>query len=439
MAATPSSDLAGLAELLAIPSVSSEVEHLSDLRYAAEWIAARLAFANGRVVETAGHPVVLAEWLGAPGAPTILVYGHYDVQPAGDPAEWTTPPFAPDVRDGRIYARGATDDKGPVHVALETARRLYARDGALPLNVRFLIEGEEEIGSPSLGPFLAADRDALACDVVVSADGAMWRPSEPSIAVAAKGLVALDLVVEGPASDLHSGRHGGAVLNPNHALAALVASFHDADGRVAVPGFYDGVLPADTLSVPFDEERYREQVGVPALHGEPGYSTLERLWTRPTLEVNELRGGGAFTVIPRIARAHVTCRLVPGQNPQHILDAIGAHVAAVAPPAVHARTEPRAGAVPAYAIPTGHPAVEAGVAALRSVYPETEPLLVRIGGTLPAATLFERELGVKTLLFSFSISDEQLHAPNEFFRLERIEEGIAAWSRLWELLANMHP
>jgi acetylornithine deacetylase/succinyl-diaminopimelate desuccinylase-like protein len=432
MAAIPSSELF---DLLAIPSVSSEPAHAADLRRAAEWIAQQLAFAGGRVVETDGHPVVLAEWLGAPGAPTILVYGHYDVQPAGDLDAWTTPPFEPSVRDGRIYARGATDDKCPVFVALETARRLFEQDGALPLNVRFLIEGEEEIGSPSLGPFLAANREALACDVVVSADGAMWRPSEPSIAIAAKGMLALEVAVDGPVSDLHSGRHGGAVLNPNHALAAIVASCHDADGRVAVPGFYDDVAPVGDLSqVPFDESAYRAEVGVPELHGEPGFSTLERLWARPTLDVNELRGGGAFTVIPGRATAHVTCRLVPDQGPQRVFDAIAAHVAAVAPAAVRVRVELLPGAVPAYSIPEDHPAVGAGVRALRTVYPSTEPLLVRIGGTLPAATLFERELGVKTLLFSFSIGDEQLHAPNEFFRLARIEEGIAAWSELWRLL-----
>jgi acetylornithine deacetylase/succinyl-diaminopimelate desuccinylase-like protein len=434
MAATRSSELA---ELLAIPSISSEPAHARDLRRAAEWIAARLEFAGGRVVETGGHPVVLAEWLGAPGAPTILVYGHYDVQPPGDLAAWTTPPFEPSIRDGRIYARGATDDKCPVYVALETARRLFQRDGGLPLNVRFLIEGEEEIGSPSLGPFLAANRDVLACDVVVSADGAMWRSSEPSIAVAAKGLLALDLVVDGPASDLHSGRHGGAVLNPNHALAAIVASLHDADGRVAVRGFYDDVAPVGDLSrVPFDETAYRAEVGVPALHGEPGFSTLERLWARPTLEVNELRGGGAFTVIPGRAGAHITSRLVPDQDPQRVFDAVAAHVEAVAPAAVRAHVELLPGSVPAYAIPADDPVVRAGVAALRSVYPELEPLLVRIGGTLPAATLFERELGIKTLLFSFSIADEQLHAPNEFFRLERIDEGVAAWTELWRLLAE---
>jgi acetylornithine deacetylase/succinyl-diaminopimelate desuccinylase-like protein len=430
-----------LSAFLAIRSVSRDPDCRGEMRRAAEWVAGQLDFAAGRVVETAGHPVVLGEWLGEAGAPTILVYGHYDVQPPGDEGEWQTPPFAPDVRDGRVYARGATDDKGPVVVALETAKAFHAQTGALPLNVRFLIEGEEEVGSPSLEHFLEERRAELAADLVVSADGAMWRAGEPSIAIAAKGLLALELVVTGPGSDLHSGRHGGAVQNPNHALAELVASFHAADGSVAVAGFYDGVVelaPADRdalARVPFDDEEYRREVGVPALHGEPAYTTLERLWTRPTLEVNELRGGGPFTVIPRSAQAHVTCRLVPGQRPDAVLAAIEAHVRRVAPPGVDVRVEPEPGAVPAYAIPADHPAVQAGEQALRTVYPDREPLLVRIGGTLPAAVLFERALGLKTLLFSFSTSDENLHAPNEFFRLDRLEEGMAAWAELWRLLA----
>ena len=446
MAAIPSFDereryVRELSAFLAIRSVSRDPDCRGELRRAAEWVAAQLDFAGGRVVETAGHPVVLGEWMGSPGAPTILVYGHYDVQPPGEEAEWQTPPFAPDVRDGRVYARGATDDKGPVVVALETAKALHAQTGALPLNVRFLIEGEEEVGSPSLERFLDEHREELAADLVVSADGAMWRAGEPSIAIAAKGLLALELVVTGPRSDLHSGRHGGAVQNPNHALAELVASLHAPDGLVAAAGFYDGVeelAPADRdalARVPFDDEEYRRDVGVPALHGEPGYTTLERLWTRPTLEVNELRGGGPFTVIPRSAQAHVTCRLVPGQRPEAVLAAIEAHVRRVAPPGVDVRVEAEAGAVPAYAIPADHPAVQAGARALRLVYPEREPLLVRIGGTLPAAVLFERALALKTLLFSFSTSDENLHAPNEFFRLDRLEEGMAAWAELWRLLA----
>ena len=411
------------------------------MREAAEWVVAQLAFANGRVVETDGHPVVLGERLGLAGAPTILVYGHYDVQPPGDESEWTTPPFEPSVRDGRIYARGATDDKGPVLVPLKVAEAFLAQDGALPLNIRFLIEGEEEIGSPSLARFLDEHRDELAADLVVSADGAMWRASEPSIPIAAKGLLALDVVVTGPAADLHSGRHGGAVQNPVHALASILAGLHDDDGAVAVPGFYDGVesiVGADREAlarIPFEEATYRAEVGVPELHGEPGFTTLERLWTRPTLEVNGVEAGGWFTVIPRRARAHITCRLVPRQDPAIVFAAIERHVQASRPPGVEVGVEAAPGGVPAYAIPADHPAVVAGTAALRAVYPESEPLLVRIGGTLPAATLFEEILGLKTLLFSFSTADEGLHAPDEFFRLRRLDEGLRAWAELWRLLA----
>ena len=436
-----SAHLRELVGFLEIPSVSGDDDG-NAMRAAASWLVEQLGFAGGRIVETGGHPAVLGEWLGAPGAPTILVYGHYDVQPPGDEAEWESPAFEPTVRDGRIYARGATDDKGPVFIALKVAEAFYSSSERLPLNVRFLFEGEEEIGSPSLPAFLEAHRDELAADLVVSADGAMWRPTEPSVAIAAKGLLAFDLIVTGPSADLHSGRHGGAVHNPNHALAAILAGLHTRDGAVAVPGFYDDVVPLSPLdresleSVPFDEQAYRRQVGVPALHGEPGYTTLERLWTRPTLEVNGLQGGGSFTVIPRQARAHITCRLAPGQSPEVILAAITRHIEARVPPGVEARVEPARGAVPAYSIAPDHPAVAAAVTALRTVYPDREPLLVRIGGTLPAAVLFEQILGLKTLLFSFSISDENLHAPNEFFRLERLEEGMRAWAELWIRLAQ---
>jgi len=431
-----------LGEFLRIPSVSREPEHRHDLDAAAAWVAGQLTFAGGRVVETAGHPIVLGEWLGAPGAPTILVYGHYDVQPAGDETGWESPPFEPAVRGGRVYARGATDDKGPVLVALKVAQAFAEQDGGLPLNVRFLVEGEEEIGSPSLPAFLEQHRDELAADLVVSADGAMWRPTEPSIAISAKGLVGLDIVVSGPRIDLHSGRHGGAVQNPNHALARILASLHTPEGAVAVPGFYDGVAPlgeadrAALARVPFDDEAYRRDVAaVPALHGEPGFTTLERLWIRPTLEVNGIAGGGPFTVIPGRATAHVTCRLVPDQRPDAILGAIAAHVGAHRPPGVEVEIVPQPGAVPAYSIPADHPAIAEAEAALRAVYPDREPLLVRMGGTLPAAVLFERILGLKTLLFSFSTGDEQLHAPNEFFRLSRLEEGMRAWAELWLRLA----
>jgi acetylornithine deacetylase/succinyl-diaminopimelate desuccinylase-like protein len=425
-----------LAEFVAIPSVSSDPARAYAMEEAAHWVAGQLEFAGGRVVETDGHPVVLGERIVEPGAPIVLVYGHYDVQPPGDESAWDTPPFEPSIRDGRLYGRGATDDKGPVVVALDAARE------SEHANLRFLFEGEEEIGSPSLPRFLDEHRDQLVADLVVSADGAMWRASEPSIAIAAKGLLGLDVVVEGPVSDLHSGRHGGAVLNPNHALAGIVASLHDDDGRVSVPGFYDDVAELSTADrdalgrVPFDADVYRRETGAPALHGEAGYSTLERLWTRPTLEVNELRGGGAFTVIPGRASAHITCRLVPEQDPERVFAGITKHVADVAPAAVRVTVEEQAGAVPAYAIASEHPAVVAALSALHTVYTEPEPLLVRIGGTLPAAVLFERHLGLKTLLFSFSTADENLHAPNEFFRLARLDEGVAAWCELLRLLAR---
>src|SRR4051794_16395764 len=451
----PSSEqLRDLSEFLSIPSVSRDGRHMAD---AAAWVAQRLAFAGGRVVESDGHPVVLGELPGPPDAPAILVYGHYDVQPPGDAGEWTTPAFAPAVRDGRVYARGASDDKGPVFIALETARAFHEAGGA-PLTVRFLIEGEEEIGSPSLAAFLAAHADELAADLVVSADGAMWRAGEPSGPVAAKGLLALDVGGTGPAAHPPSGRPrgagpkphpppprvpaaphadggggGGAVQNPNHALSRLLASLHDDGGRVAVPGFYDGVRDVPLPPMAFDEDAYQAEVGVPALHGEPGYSTLERLWTRPTLEVNGIEGGGWFTVIPRRAAAHITCRLVPGQDPDAVFAAIERHLRP--PPGVEVSVRREPGAVPAYEIATAPPAVHAAVAPLEHTYPGSRPLLVRIGGTLPAAVVFERTLGLKTLLFSFSIADEHLHAPDEFFRLERIDQGIIACMELWRRLA----
>jgi acetylornithine deacetylase/succinyl-diaminopimelate desuccinylase-like protein len=445
MAATPSFDdeeryLRELAELVAIPSVSSEEAHRDDMTRAAAWVAAKLAFIGGRVVETSGAPLVLAEWLGAPGAPTILVYGHYDVQPAGDESAWETPPFEATVRDGSVFGRGTSDDKGPMLVALEVADAFWRADEALPLNLRFLVEGEEEVGSVSLQAFLEAHRNDLAADLVVSADGAMWRATEASIPIAAKGLLALDVTVEGPAADLHSGRHGGAVQNPLHALAATLASLHDEDGAVAVDGFYDDVASlgaadrAALAEVPFDEEAYRRDVGVEELHGEPEFTTLERLWTRPTIEINGISGGGSYTVIPRAAHAHVTCRLVPEQRPDRVAAAIEEHVRSHCPRGVQVTVVAREGAVPAYAIAADHPAVAAAQEALRRAYAGEEPLLVRMGGTLPAAAMFEQALGLKTLLFSFSTGDDNLHGPNERFRLDRLHAGLRAWSELWLLL-----
>jgi acetylornithine deacetylase/succinyl-diaminopimelate desuccinylase-like protein len=433
--------LAELAEFIAIPSVSRDATS-ETMRAAAQWVARQIDFASPRIVPTGGHPAVLGEWLGAPGAPTILVYGHFDVQPTGSEQEWITPPFELAVDGDVARGRGVTDDKGPVYIVLKTARAFIEQEQRLPLNVRFLFEGEEEIGSPHLPEFLAAHASELTADLAVSADGAMWRPGEPSLALASKGLVSMDIVVDGASTDLHSGRYGGTVANPLHALSAILASLHDPDGTVAVRGFYDGIPEltpqrrAQLAAISFDEDKYLAQLGLTEAHGEPGFTTLERLWERPTLEINGVVGGGKYTVIPHRAVGHVSCRLVPGQDPDHVLDAIAGHVAAQ--PSTGVRVEVRAdeARVPAYTIPAEHPAIRAATAALESVYPQQQVLLATVPGTLPATALFEHALGVKTLFFSFSTSDEKLHAPNEFLRIRRLREGMRAWEQLWRLLAD---
>jgi acetylornithine deacetylase/succinyl-diaminopimelate desuccinylase-like protein len=310
------------------------------------------------------------------------------------------------------------------------------------LNVKFVFEGEEEIGSAHFPKFLSEHADELAADLVISADGAMWRPSEPSLSIASKGLVTLDIEVTGAKEDLHSGRFGGTVANPLHALTEILASLHSADGRIAVHGFYDGIPElsvgrrAEIAAIPFDDERYVADLGIDEVFGETGFSTLERLFERPTLEINGVKAGGKYTVIPHIATGHVSCRLVPGQRPEHVLQAITEHVLARKFSGIRVAVHPDEGGVPAYTIPADHPAIRAARAALEHVYPGQEVLLAVIGGTLPATALFEEVLGVKTLFFSFSTADEQLHAPNEFMRIPRLREGMRAWEQLWRLLAE---
>ena len=308
--------------------------------------------------------------------------------------------------------------------------------------MKFLFEGEEEIGSPHLPGFVSAHAGELAADLVVSADGAMWRPTEPSVALASKGLVTLDIVVEGASTDLHSGRYGGTVANPLHVLAEILASLHRPDGTVAVDGFYDGIPPLSAerrlaiAAIPFDEAEYLAGLGLGQGHGEAGFSTLERLWERPTLEINGVRGGGKYTVIPHVAVGYVSGRLVPGQNPDAVIDAITAHVARRPAPGVRVTVRPDRARVPAYTIPADHPAILAATAALEAVYPGQEVLASCVPGTLPATVLFERVLGVKTLFFSFSTADEKLHAPNEYLRIRRLREGMRAWEHLWRLLGS---
>jgi acetylornithine deacetylase/succinyl-diaminopimelate desuccinylase-like protein len=435
-------DLAAeLAEHVAIPSVSRDAD-IATMQEAAQWLADRLAFAGGRVEQTEGHPVVRGEWLQAPEAPTVLIYGHYDVQPAGDLSAWTSPPFDL-VRDHDIVrGRGVTDDKGPVFIVLKTVEAFMSQKGGLPLNVKFLFEGEEEIGSPHLQPWVQAHATELAADLVISADGAMWRASEPSLSVASKGMVSLDIEVAGADRDLHSGRYGGTVANPAAVLAQILAGLHRPDGAVAVDGFYDGIPPlteerrAEIGTVAWDDEAYRAELGVPSLAGEAGYTTLERLWTRPTLEIDGLTAGGKYTVIPARAVAHLSCRLVPGQDPDRVLDAVVRHILSHPAPGARVAAHVDDARVPAYTIAADHPAIRAGQAALSSVYPDQEVLLAVIAGSLPAATLFERSLGAKTLFFSFSTSDEKLHAPDEFLRVRRLKEGMRAWAELLSLLAD---
>ncbi|MDQ1527949.1 MAG: hypothetical protein QOG18_2562 [Microbacteriaceae bacterium] len=429
-----------LAEYVGIPSVSRSAS-VETMREAASWIASQLAFAGGRVVETDGFPIVRADWLEAPGAPTILVYGHYDVQPTGSRDEWDTDPFEMTVDGEVVRGRGVTDDKGPVFIVVKLAQAFMAQRGGLPLNVKFLIEGEEEIGSPSLPSYTRTHAEELAADLVISADGAQWRPSEPSLSIASKGLLSLDIVVDGANSDLHSGRFGGTVANPIHALSRILASLHDEDGRIAVDGFYDGVDPltdarrAEIGTVPFDDAAYREQLGVAELFGEGGFTTLERLWERPTLEITGVSGGGKYSVIPHVATGHIASRLVGRQDPELVAAAIASHVESLAIPGVVVTVTIDKAKVPAYRIPADHPAIRAASAALNHVYPDEEVLLAVIAGTLPATTLFEDVLGAKTLFFSFSTADENLHAPNEFLRTRRIHEGMRAWEQLWQLLA----
>ncbi|MDT5154454.1 MAG: hypothetical protein QOI01_6187 [Mycobacterium sp.] len=439
--ATDAEYLEELAGYVAVPSVSRDATAETMLA-AAGWLSAQLSFAAGRVVATTGHPVVRADWLQAPGAPTILVYGHYDVQPTGDLSEWRTPPFELTVDGDVIRGRGVSDDKGPVFIVLKVAQAFLEQEGALPLNIKFLFEGEEEIGSPHLPEYLREHAEELAADLVISADGAMWRPTEPSLSIASKGLLTMNIEVTGANGDLHSGRFGGTVANPVHALSEILASLHSVDGRVAADGFYDGipVLSAERRSeiaaVPFDEDTYRAGLGLDQVFGEAGYSTLERLWERPTLEINGITAGGKYTVIPHVATGHVSCRLVPGQRPERVLQAITDHVLAQKLTGVRIAVDPDEGAVPAYTIPADHPAIRAATAALEEVYPEQDVLLAVIAGTLPATALFEEVLGAKTLFFSFSTADENLHAPNEFMRISRLREGMRAWEQLWRLLAD---
>jgi acetylornithine deacetylase/succinyl-diaminopimelate desuccinylase-like protein len=428
-----------LLEFLRIPSISSLPDHAADVQRAAEWMEARMKVAgieSVRIMATGGHPVAYGDWLHAPGRPTILIYGHFDTQPV-DPLDlWDNPPFEPLIKDGRIYARGASDDKGNAFIPLIVAEAMLKTDGVLPVNLKFLFEGQEEIGSPQLPGFIAEKGDLLTCDLVLSADGGQWEADQPALILGTRGLVALFIDVQGPDHDLHSGTYGGTIANPIHALVEILDSMHGQDGRVTVEGFYDDVrLLTDEERtqlgrVPFDEGKYLNELGAASVFGEPGFFTYERAWARPTLEVNGIYGGfqgeGLKTVLPSTAHAKVSCRLVADQDPSKIADLVLAHVEKVTPPGVKVRgTRAETGAIP-YLIPADHPGMRIAAAVLRDVYGK-EPYHIRSGGTIPVNALFLHHLNAYTIVFAFGLNDECQHSPNEFFRLSSYERGQKAY------------
>jgi len=437
-----------LDDFLRIPSISAKAEHDGDTRTAAVWFADRLRDAGlaAELLETDKHPVVLGEWRGAgPEAPTVLVYGHYDVQPPEPLDEWTSPPFEPTERDGRIYARGSADDKGQLYMHVKALEALLATRGSLPVNVVVVAEGEEEIGSPNLVPFVERHLDRLACDLVVISDTGMFAEGLPSLLFSLRGLAYFEIHVRGAKSDLHSGEYGGAVANPGNALARIITSLHDADGRIAIDGFYDDVLDWDEATragiaaLPHDDEAFRRELGVQALAGEAGYSTLERLWIRPTCDVNGLLSGytaqGAKTVLPGRAMAKVSFRLVPSQSDERVLRLLEAHVRQVAPAGVTVEVKALHGGRP-WRAAIGGPAFEAAAEALEEAF-GTKPVAMGGGGSIPIVVEFEERLGAPALLVGFSLPGCNLHAPDEWLPVENFEKGIGALVRLYEKLERL--
>ncbi|MGE0158443.1 MAG: dipeptidase [Gemmatimonadales bacterium] len=438
---------AELYELLRIPSISAKSEHDGDTRRTAEWLAQRLADAglSSELVETAWHPIVLAEWRGAPGAPTVLIYGHYDVQPPEPLDEWDSPPFEPTVRDGRLYGRGTADDKGQLYMHVKALEAWLQTTGSLPVNVVVVAEGEEEVGSPSFGAFLETHRERLDCDVVVISDTGMFAEDLPSLGFSLRGLAYFEIHVTGAKSDLHSGEYGGAVANPGNVLGRIIASLHGPDGKVAVEGFYDDVLDwddetrAQIRALPHDDRAYRAELGVDTLTGEAGYDTLERLWIRPTCDVNGIlcgyTGEGAKTVLPNRAMAKVSFRLVPDQTPAKVRELFEKHVARVAPKGVRVEVKELHGGRPWRAKIEG-PAFEAAAEALEETFGR-RPVLMGGGGSIPIVPEMEQRLGATALLVGFSLPGCNLHAPNEWLPVAHFEKGIETLVRLYGKLRDV--
>lgn len=434
-----------LFELLKIPSISAQKDHATDMRRAAQWVFDRFKVAGlkAEIVESDGWPAVLAEGPQKPDRPTILVYGHYDVQPEGDLSLWHTGPFVPVIQEGKIVCRGAADDKGQMFCAILAAEAWLKTTRDIPVNVKFCIEGEEEIGSPNLAKLVKAHRERLACDYVVIHDTAQFADGIPAVTAATKGLVYKEIIIRGPKKDLHSGTFGGAVANPANVLARLIASFHDADGRVNIPGFYDPVRemsPEEVKmmnSLPYDEAAFLSDLGSPKGWGEKGYSILQRRWSRPTLDVNGIYGGymkeGSSTIIPSMAGAKVSMRLVPDQNAEEIERLFEETVRARVPDTVtleiktHASCDPYLADVQSSGMKASRKAVALGFG--------KEPVLIREGGSLPILPMLRQVLGADSLMLGYCMPNCNAHSPNEFFHIRDFEAGMRTSAALFGLIA----
>jgi succinyl-diaminopimelate desuccinylase len=436
-----------LSELLRIPSVSADSKHRDDVKKAADWVANqfRRMKLQVEVIATLGNPIVYAESPAVPGAPVVLVYGHYDVQPPDPLNEWQSPPFEPTVRNGNIYARGATDDKGQMLTHLKSAEAWIETEGKLPLQLKFLIEGEEEVGSANLEPFIAQHKQKLACDVVVISDTSQFAPGRPAITYGLRGIAYYELRLTGPKQDLHSGTFGGGVSNPANALVAMLSALINERGQIQVPGFYDEVEPltprerAEFAKLPFDEAEFMSKLGVDGLRGEEGYTTLERRWARPTFDINGLwsgyQGEGAKTVLPARAGAKFSFRLVPKQDPKKLSAALEKKLRELCPPGIRLELIDFHGA-PGVVVPLESPFVTAASKAIEAGFGR-QPVFMREGGSIPVVATFHDQLGVDTLLLGWGLDDDNTHSPNEKFSLADFQRGIKSSAHLWRHLGEL--
>jgi acetylornithine deacetylase/succinyl-diaminopimelate desuccinylase-like protein len=437
-----------LKALLAIPSISALPEHAADVTRCAEWCAdemRRIGLDNVKLIPTPGNPVVYGDWLHDEGAPTILFYGHYDVQPADPLNLWTSPPFEATVRDGEIYARGSADDKGQVFMHLKAVEAHLKQNGRLPVNIKFILEGEEEVGSAHLDDFIREHKNDLAADVVVISDSAMFGRGVPSICYGLRGLVYFQIDLRGSSTDLHSGSFGGAVANPGMVLAQVLAQMKDRGGRIKIAGFYDDVVALQEeerqawATLPYNEKQYKKDFGVPKLFGETGYTTLERTWARPTFEVNGLLSGftgeGAKTVLPAVAMAKVSMRLVPNQDPDKIATLFEDYVRKITPKTVELKVTRMHGGKP-WMTAYDNPFVQAAGRAIERGFGR-KPVFTREGGSIPVVSTFQEELGLPSVLFGVGLPDENAHAPNEKLDVGNFHNGIIASAILYQEIASI--